>query len=111
VGRIYEETIKAMNNDQAVLTGIGIRALIETVCRDKAAAGANLLKKIDSLVKLGVLSPEGAAILHKVRTLGNQAAHEVKPHKPEQLALAMDVVENTLQSVYILPHHAKNTFK
>jgi hypothetical protein len=111
VQRIYEETVKAMNNDQSVLAGIGIRALIESVCRDRGAVGNNLLAKIDALVGMGVLAPPGAEILHKIRTLGNAAAHEVKPHTSEQLALAMDVVENTLQAVYILPHHAKNTFK
>ena len=65
VRRIYEETFKAMNNNQGVLAGIGIRALIETVCKDRNAAGPNLGAKIDSLVKLGVLTLEGATILHE----------------------------------------------
>jgi hypothetical protein len=111
VRRIYDETYKAMNNDQAVLAGIGIRALIETVCRDRKAIGPHLSAKIDSLVKLGVLTEDGAKILHKIRTLGNNAAHEVKPHTSEQLGLALDVVEHLLQGVYVLPHYAKKTFK
>ena len=111
IQRIYEETIKAMNNDQPVLAGIGIRALVETICKDKQAAGNDLSEKINSLVQIGVLTSDGATILHKIRTLGNDAAHEVKPHKAEQLSLALDVCEHLLQGVYLLPHHAKQTFK
>lgn len=110
VQRIYGETISALNNGQRVLAGIGIRALVETICKDKNAPGANLARKIDGLIGQGVLTADGAAILHKIRTLGNDAAHEVKPHKPEQLSLALDVCEHLLNGVYLLPHYAEKTF-
>ena len=111
VQRIYEETVSALNNDQPILAGVGIRALVEAVCKDRSAAGSTLLAKIDGLVQTGVLTADGSAILHKLRSLGNDAAHEVKPHKTEQLALALDVCEHLLLGVYVLPHHAKRTFK
>lgn len=110
VQRIYEETIKAMNNSQPVLAGIGIRAIVETVCKDKASLGSNLFQQIDGLVDQGVLSPNGASILHKIRTLGNDAVHEVKPHSEQQLGVALDVCEHLLQDVYVLPHHAAKAF-
>lgn len=110
VQRIYYETIKSLNNAQPILCGIGIRALIEAVAKDKQAAGGVLHEKINDLVSQGVLTKEGADILHKLRTLGNDAAHEVKPHSDRHLGLAMDVVEHLLQGVYILPHHAKTYF-
>lgn len=111
VQRIYHETLKAMNNDQPVLAGVGIRAIVESVCRDKKAKGDNLYAKIDNLISLGVLTKDGAQILHQVRSLGNKAAHDVKPHSTEQLALAVDVCEHLFLGVYVLPHHAKRTFK
>ncbi|HEY0685505.1 MAG TPA: DUF4145 domain-containing protein [Steroidobacter sp.] len=111
VQRIYGETIKAMNNEQPVLAGIGIRAIVESICRDRQATKGNLLEKIDALVPLGVLTKDGADILHKVRSLGNEAAHEVKPHTMEQLGLAIDVCEHLFLGVYLLPHHAKATFR
>lgn len=110
IKRIYKETINALNNQQPVLGGIGIRALVETICKDKQANGKDLFHKINDLVTIGVLTTDGATILHKIRTLGNEAAHEVKPHEFEQLSLAMDVCEHLLQGVYILPEHAKETF-
>lgn len=111
VEHIYSETLKAMNSDQPVLSGIGIRALLEAICREKNAKGSSLLKKIDHLVEIGILTPHGAKILHKIRSLGNEAAHEITPHSPSQLSIALDVVENLIQSVYILPYHANKAFK
>ena len=111
IQRIYKETINAFNNQQPVLGGMGIRALVESICKDKQAKGKDLFHKINDLVVIKVLTSDGATILHQIRTLGNDAAHEVKPHKFEQLSLAMDVCEHLLQGVYILPEHAKETFK
>ncbi|MBN6742604.1 DUF4145 domain-containing protein [Acidithiobacillus sp. MC6.1] len=109
--QIYRETNIALNSNQPVLAGIGIRAIIETVTKEKNASGGNLSDKIDNLVVLGVLTIDGAGILHKLRVLGNNAAHEVKVHSGAELILAMDVVEHLLQAVYILPFHAIRTFK
>ena len=111
VRSIYEETHNALCEGLRVLVGIGLRAIIETVCKDKEAEGSNLNKKIDSLVAKGMLAEDGAQILHKLRTLGNRAAHEVKPHSEEQLALAMDVAEHLLEGAYIFPEKAKHTFE
>jgi hypothetical protein len=108
--RIYLETIRSLNSNLSVLAGIGVRAIVETVCKDKSASGGNLYAKINDLVSQGVLTQDGANILHKLRTLGNNAAHEVKPHSNVQLGLALDVIEHLLQGVYILPHHAGRTF-
>lgn len=100
--RVYQETLQALNNNSPILAGIGLRALVETVCKEKNAIGKNLFEKIDNLASQQVLTPAGAAILHKIRTLGNAAAHEVKPHSEKQLALGMSVVEHMLKDVYIL---------
>jgi len=108
--RVYGETVQALTSECQVLAGIGLRALVETVCKEKNAAGKDLYAKINDLAAQHVLTPSGAEILHKVRTLGNDAAHEVKPHTPRQLSLAMSVVEHMLKDVYILPKLVENEF-
>lgn len=108
---IYGETGTSLSNGLRVLTGVGLRAIIETVCNDKAVHGRNLNEKIDDLVEKGVLTQDGAEILHKLRILGNRAAHEVEPHSRDQLALAVDVVEHLLEGAYIFPAKADGTFK
>jgi hypothetical protein len=104
-------SVNSRADQQEVLCGIGIRAIIETVCKDKSATGGDLYTKINSLIPIGVLTQDGADILHKLRTLGNNAAHEVKPHTPKELGLAFDVVDHLLLGVYILPIQAKKTFR
>jgi len=103
VSRIYSETHAALCNSQPVLTGVGVRALVETVCNEKAATGGDLKERINNLVTKGVLTTTDADILHKMRVLGNKAAHEVEPHSEETLKVAMDVIEHLLDAVYILP--------
>lgn len=110
IRRIYEETTKALANQQPVLAGIGLRALIESLCKDNNAQGKNLASKIDDLVTLQILTPNDAFILHSIRTLGNDSAHEAKPHNEMQLQLAITVAENLLRSVYILPAKANAAF-
>ena len=44
VRRVYIETHDAICNRQPVLAGIGTRAIVEAVCKEKNAAGGNLEK-------------------------------------------------------------------
>jgi hypothetical protein len=78
VRNIYHEVHLAISNNQRVLAGIGIRALVEAVCAQKKATGGNLEKKIDDLAAKNVLTASAAEILHRTRLLGNMAAHEVR---------------------------------
>lgn len=111
VRAIYDELILAMNSEQPILAGLAVRIMIEMICKEQAASGKNLFAKIDDLKAKGVLTNAGADILHKLRSMGNDSAHEAKPSTVKQLILAMDVVENLLQSVYIHPAQAKAAFK
>jgi Domain of unknown function (DUF4145) len=110
VQRIYKETLQALNGKSPILAGMGLRALFETVCEEEEASGNTLFHKIDDLVKTNILTPAGAAILHRIRALGNDAAHEVRPHNDKQLSLAMDVIEHLLTDVYILPKQVEAEF-
>ncbi|HDS1557171.1 TPA: DUF4145 domain-containing protein [Stenotrophomonas maltophilia] len=110
VSLIYAETLQALASNSPVLAGIGLRSLVEMVCKERAAPGKDLFHKIDGLVDARVLTPAGAAVLHKIRTLGNDAAHEAKPHTPTQLAVALSIVDHLLLEVYILPKKADTEF-
>jgi hypothetical protein len=107
IQRVYKETLSALRGAMPVLAGIGIRAIVETVCHDRGAIGANLEKRIDDLVDQGVMTKDGAEILHSLRIMGNAAAHEVKPHSVDDLNTAFDVIEYVLTGVYILPAKAE----
>src|SRR5271170_6610460 len=63
LSKVYEETREALIQNLAVLAGIGIRAIVETVCNEKRAPGRNLSKKIDGLVSLRLITNAEAKIL------------------------------------------------
>lgn len=100
---IYQETILAIENEQNILSGIGVRALVETICKDQNASGNNLLEKLDDLHANSIVTAEGLKALHKLRILGNESAHEVKAHSKEVLVLAFEVIKHMLDGTYILP--------
>ena len=109
--KIYKETHGALCARLNILAGIGIRALIESICREKDAQGVNLEKKIDDLVVKGVLTRDGADTLHSTRILGNRSAHETISATDGELDIAMDIVENLIKSVYVIPQKAQKLNK
>lgn len=110
VQQIYNETIIALENEQFILAGIGVRAIVETICKDLDAKGNNLYEKIDSLREKAIVTDEGSNTLHKLRVLGNDAAHEVKAHNSKQLEVAVQIIEHMLDGTYIIPNRVKQVF-
>ncbi|MET0498459.1 MAG: DUF4145 domain-containing protein [Steroidobacteraceae bacterium] len=103
---IYQEAHACLCAGLGLLAGLGLRVLVEAVCKDKQIFKGNLQDKIESLAVTGHTTPAGAKILHSLRSMGNDAAHETKAHTPKQLNAAFNVVEHLLHGVYVLPAHA-----
>ena len=104
---MYNEIIGAINAQLPVLAGIGLRAIIEATCRDQGIQGKNLQELIDGLATKGVLSSAQSDILHTHRFLGNIAAHEITPAQPGELLAALEIAENILRTIYVLPNLSK----
>jgi len=107
IGMIYSETLHSIINDQNILAGIGIRAIVEGVCKDKSSTGRNLEEKIDDLANKGFITHDSASILHNLRFMGNRSAHEIKSHGSKELNIAFDIINNLLQNVYVMPKKAR----
>ncbi|WP_217541691.1 DUF4145 domain-containing protein [Vibrio metschnikovii] len=107
---IYDETLESLNSGHTVISGIGIRAIIETVCKDQKTTGRDLFTKINQLKDSNILSQNGVEILQKLRVLGNNAAHDVQKQDIEQLKLAFDVIDNIVHIVYVLPQKTAQVF-
>ncbi|WP_230982036.1 DUF4145 domain-containing protein [Pseudomonas sp. Bc-h] len=108
---IYRETRSALDNDLLIISGIGIRTILDTICSDVKAKGRNLEQKIDDLNARSLVTEEGVQTLHKIRVLGNHAAHRGKAPTKNQLLLALEVIEHILIGTYIIPYRAKKVFK
>lgn len=102
VGRIYKEVLLAFQEDALILAGLGLRGTVEAVCNDLAVSGRTLETRISKLATSGFISRKDAERLHGIRFMGNDAAHEIKRPKSEQLSVALRIVEHLLSSVYIL---------
>lgn len=48
--------------------------------------------------------------MHRLRSLGNEAAHEVKPQSEEQLYMAMQIIDHMLEGTYIIPQRMNQVF-
>lgn len=107
---IYEETIMAIQQSQAILAAIGIRAIVEATCVDLAVPGRSLAEKIDALRDQGKVTPDGAKLLQAIRDVGNDAAHRVKRLSTQQLLLALRVVDHLLEGTYIIPPQMEKLF-
>lgn len=107
VYRVYQEALGALANDLRIAAGFGIRAIVEAVCADHKIVGKDLQVKIDQLLAKGLITKDGAVILHGLRFMGNDAVHEMKIHTDEEMHAAFNVAENLLQNFYIIPKHAE----
>jgi hypothetical protein len=109
--QLYNEIYKALCDELPIIAGIGIRAIIEAVCKEKSAQGRNLAEKIESIMMMGMITKDEEKILHSIRYLGNEAAHEVKAPTEEELNAAIEVLEHLLRGAFILPKRAENLLK
>jgi Domain of unknown function (DUF4145) len=104
---IYQEAIGAVNSQLSLLTAIGLRALIESICNEQKVTGKNLSLKIDGMATKGILSKSQADILHSHRFLGNAAAHEIESAGRDELLAALEIAESVLRTIYVLPKLAE----
>lgn len=113
---IYIESLDAFNNSSFILTAVGLRALVEGLCSEltitdgpvKTGNGdikrkANLEGKIFGLAEKGHLTEAGAKFLHEHRIMGNEAVHALRKTSRDDLSMAIDILEHSLDQIFELP--------
>ena len=103
IAQLYEELVVAFDSDSPILAGIGLRALVESVCIDQKIQGKNLQIKIQGLNNKGLISTAELPILDKLRLIGNSSAHESKSLPMRKLESALGIINHVLISIYLLP--------
>ena len=121
--RIHRETIESFNNEVYTLCAAGLRSIVEGICEDRGIIdgpitvtkkdGSSIIErkkelqgKISGLCEKGILTKENSEILHEHRFLGNEAVHELSQPSPEELTLAIQIIEHTLDALYEIPKKA-----
>lgn len=107
IRNVYKQTLSAYSEEAYILASMGLRATIEATCNQLKISGSSLERRIDQLFKAGYVSNGDKKLLHAIRFLGNDAAHEIREPKETELRVALDIVEHLLNSVFILEKKAK----
>lgn len=105
LSKLYDELLGAFNSGSMLLTTIGLRALIEGICKDKGIKADNLEHRIDGLM---AFFPNQSLIdsLHGFQFSGNDAAHDLEPMFPTEAADAIEVMEDLLNFMYEFDYKA-----
>ena len=105
--RIYSEVLNSLGISCWLLTAIGLRTLIESICLDQKCKKKNLKERITELATKGLLSKVQAQVLHNHRFLGNLAAHEIEAPQPLEILAALEIAETLLKTIYVIPQLEK----
>jgi len=108
VQSVYKESILAIQEGAFTLAGLGLRATIEAICNEQDIKGKDLQKRINAMVREGLISKKDASRLHSIRFMGNDAAHDIKKAKKASVLVALKIVEHLITTVYILDSEMKS---
>lgn len=108
VKNLYTELEEVFSTDLPILTGIGLRTLLEAICIHQNIKGRNLREKIDNLQKDGLIAAKDLPVLHNLREIGNVTVHQIKKPTKKTLNYSLEILNHTLKSLYVIPRlHAK----
>lgn len=106
IRKMYEEVISSIQSGNFMLSGVGLRTIIEAVMVSLGSNGWSLSKKIDEAVGAGKITELDADRLRNVKFLGDSIAHRMaQPTQPE-VASALRLCNHLLQSTFLLHRDA-----
>ncbi|MFE3471272.1 DUF4145 domain-containing protein [Streptomyces bacillaris] len=84
------------------LAGIGYRATVEQIVKERGASGRQLAHRITALTGLGV-PQEIVDAFHEARFVGNDAAHEALAYSAEEIADIAELIHEAVLVLYVQP--------
>ncbi len=99
---MMEEVYKALQANSNRLAIMGTRTLIDMVIRHKVGDRGPFTEGLKELYKQGFVSSQNVQFLTAAFDAGSAAAHRGYVGQAEEVNAVMDIVENLLQSVYVL---------
>ena len=99
VREAYNEASKALSYGLTHLGAIGMRLIIELICKAENGVGKNLFERIDSLREQHIISESVADTIHGIRFFGNDAVHDNKV-KTHELNAAWQTVNILISYIY-----------
>ncbi|MEU5040880.1 DUF4145 domain-containing protein [Streptomyces griseorubiginosus] len=109
------ETVRAVFAEAALaeaagafrLAGIGYRATVEQIVKERGAVGKNLYESITELKNLGV-AEEIVDAFHEARFVGNDSAHDALAYSVEEIADIAELIDEAVLVLYVQPAQRAN---
>jgi len=86
---------------------MGARTLIDMLMVEKVGDVGTFDAKLKQLEGMGVISSRNREVLSAALDVGNAAIHRGHTPDPDDVNAVIDIVENLLQAVYVLPGMAQ----
>ena len=104
---LLNEIYAAVHEDLRVLAAMGIRTLIDLVITDKVGDIGSFPTKLFAVEKEEFISPKNREFLEVTIDAGSASAHRGFKPSQEDLKLLLDITENLIASIYVLPGQVK----
>jgi len=108
---VLDEVYRSLDANNRRLPMMGARTLIDMLMVDEVGDVGTFTEKLKKLEGLGVISSRNREVLAVALDVGNAAAHRGHAPKADEVNAVMDIVENLLHAVYVLPKMAENLKK
>ena len=105
------EVYRSLDANNRRLPMMGARTLVDMLMVDKVGDVGTFDVKLKKLEGLGVISRNNREVLSAALDVGHAAAHRGHAPNANDVNAVMDIVENLLHAVYVLPDMAKGLQK
>lgn len=95
----FNEVVTALNNKLEILSGLGLRTLLEQICKHfiKDDDLGGILKKFE---EEGYISTKQRSLLDDIRYIGNDAAHRAESNSIKKHKLSLSILMNLIQLLF-----------
>jgi len=107
VRAVMDEVYKSLDANTRRLPMMGARTLVDMLMVEKAGDVGTFDDKLKKLEGLDYISPKNREVLFAALNVGHAAAHRGHAPSNDDVNAVMDIVENLLHAVYVLPGMAQ----
>lgn len=100
---LLDEIYVSLAANSRRLALMGARATLDIVMSDKVGASGSFQQRLEKLTQRGFIGTKNANLLAAALDAGHAATHRAYSPSPETLDEIMDILENLIQAIYVLP--------
>ncbi len=108
---LLNEIYVALHEDLRVLAGNGIRTILDMVITKKVGDVGDFPAKLATIERAGLISKSNREFLEVAIDAGSASAHRGFKPSQDNLKLLLDITENLITSIYIMPGEIKSLSK